>query len=135
VNATPTSAEDTIRRCVDAYNRCTTDWVDRYYAAGAEWLELPTRATPQGRSGSRDVLHAAAVSALAAFPDRQMVIGNLVAAGQQVAAELDWRGTAQRTIGTLQAGTAVRLRIASFFTVVDGLIVKHTDYCVPATPA
>jgi ketosteroid isomerase-like protein len=116
---------------VDAFNQRTSEWVDRYYAPRVEWIELPTRAAPQGRSGDRTALGAAAEAALAWFPDRQMAIRSLVAEGPHVAVELAWWGTAARALGDLQAGTTVRLRIASFFTIADGLIVKHTDYCVP----
>ncbi len=59
-----------------------------------------------------------------------MKIRNLVAQGQQVVLELEWSGTAAVALGSVKPGTLVRLRIASFFTVVDGLITKHTDYCV-----
>ena len=70
---------------------------------------------------------------MAVFPDRQLTIRSLVAQGQQVAAELDWCGTAARAIGPLGQGTVLRLRIASFFRVIDGQIATHTDYCVAAT--
>jgi hypothetical protein len=29
------------------------------------------------------------------------------------------------------AGTMIHFRAASFFKLVDGLIVKQTDYCIP----
>jgi ketosteroid isomerase-like protein len=131
VSANATPAEETIRRCVEAFNQRTSEWVDRYYEPDVQWVEFPTRAAPQGRIGDRAALRAAAEAALAWFPDRQMEIRSLVAEGTHVAAELAWWGTAARALGDLQTGTTVRFRIASFFTVADGLIVKHTDYCVP----
>jgi len=45
--------------------------------------------------------------------------------------EQEWQGTAAYTIGNYTAGRIARLRIASFFTLEDGLIVKQVDYCVP----
>ena len=130
MDASAQGNERAIRRCVELYNRRTTDWVDTCYAVDAEWTELPTAATPCGRGGKRSVLHAAAERALALFPDRQMKIRNLVAQGQQVVLELEWSGTAAAAVGSVKPGTLVRLRLASFFTVVDGLITKHKDYCV-----
>jgi ketosteroid isomerase-like protein len=124
-------AEETIRRCMDAYNERTSNWVGRFYAADADWMEMPTRALPLGRRGKRDALLAAAEAGLTAFPDRQMTILGLVAEGQHVAAELEWHGTAAAAFGPLPAGSTLRLRLASFFTVVNGLIVRQTDYCVP----
>jgi ketosteroid isomerase-like protein len=121
-------AEAVIRHCVEVHNRCTAEWVDTCYAADVEWVELPTAAAPGGRRGQRAELRAAAEAARAVFPDRQMRIRSLVAQGGQVAAEHDWWGTAASSIGPLRAGTTLRLRIASFFAVTDGLIVRHTDY-------
>lgn len=126
------TAEGTIRECLDAFNRCTSEWVETYYAENVEWVELPRQATPDGRRGGRREYRDAAEGALALFPDRQMTTVNLVSHGSRVAVELEWRGTAARSLGDMQAGTVVRARIASFFTVADGLIVKQTDYCVPA---
>lgn len=131
MDASAEVSERAIRRCVELYNRRTAEWVDACYAADAEWTELPTPAMPRGRGGKRAVLRAAAEKALALFPDRQMKIRNLVAQGQQVVLELDWSGTAAAAVGSIKPGAMLRLRIASFFTVVDGLITKHTDYCVP----
>ena len=130
MDASTEAAERTIRDCVDVFNRCTAEWVDRYYAADVEWAELPTAAIPQGRGGARAALRAAEEARLALFPDRRMRIRNLVAQGDQVVVELDWWGTAARAMGDVSAGATVRLRIASFFRVVDGRIVRHTDYCV-----
>jgi ketosteroid isomerase-like protein len=126
------ASEAAIRRCVELFNQCTVEWVDICYSPDADWTELPTRATPNGRAGKRTELRAAAERLLTLFPDRRLAIRSLVAQGQHVAAELDWSGTA--SVNTASAGAAVRLRIASFFTVVDGLITTHTDYCVPAGP-
>jgi ketosteroid isomerase-like protein len=125
-------AERTVRECVRAFNRGTVDWVDTYYSEDAEWNELPTPGRPRGRGGTRAVFRAAAEAALTLFPDRQMTIRNLVAGASHVAAELDWEGTAAGAIGNIAAGTKVRLRLASFFAVRDGLIVGQTDYCLPA---
>ena len=68
---------------------------------------------------------------LAAFPDRRMEILNLVAQGDQVVLELDWNGTAAVALGDLPVGTQVRLRVASFFSYVNGKIVRQVDYCAP----
>jgi ketosteroid isomerase-like protein len=49
-----------------------------------------------------------------------------------VVLEVEWRGTAAAAaVGGLSVGAQVRFRVASFFTLADGLIVRQTDYCVP----
>jgi len=130
VDASAEVSERAIRRCVELYNRCTGEWLDVCYAADAEWTELPTPAAPRGRGGKLAALRSASERALALFPDRQLKIRSLVAQGEQVAAGLEWSGTAAAALGSIEPGTMVRLRIASFFMVVDGLITRHTDYCV-----
>jgi ketosteroid isomerase-like protein len=126
------SSELIIRQCVDTFNKCTMEWLDKYYSSDVEWIELPTQAIPQGRRGQIDALRRAAGFALAAFPDRRMEILNIVSNDHIVAVELDWRGTASRQLGNVKEGGTVHLRIASFFEVIDGVITRHTDYCVPA---
>jgi ketosteroid isomerase-like protein len=121
--------ERAIRRCVELYNQRTQEWIDTCYAVDAEWTELPTPGLPHGRGGKRTALRAAAERALALFPDRQMKIRNLVAQGQQVVLEIEWWGTAVAAVGPNKPGDVLRLRLASFFTLADGLITKHTDYC------
>ena len=122
--------EAAARRCIALFNQCTLEWVDTCYAPAVAWTELPLPATPNGQGGDRTVLRATARRLLALFPDRQMEIRNLVAQGDQVVLELDWRGTAAFSVAGLQAGAPVRVRVATFLTFAQGLIVKQVDYCV-----
>ena len=123
--------EAAVRRCVDLFNKRTLEWVDTCYAETAEWVELPMPGTPEGRRGTRAILRETAERLLRFFLDRQMTIRNVVAQKDQVVLEVDWQGTAAAAVGSLNVGTVVRLRVTSFFTLVDGLIVKQTDYGVP----
>jgi ketosteroid isomerase-like protein len=123
--------ENAVRRCVELYNKRTLEYVDACFAEQAEWIELTTPGAPGGRQGNRDFMRETSRQRLVLFPDRQMSIRNLIARGDQVVLELDWWGTAAATMASFRAGVQVRMRIASFFTLVDGLIVKQTDYCVP----
>ena len=65
------------------------------------------------------------------YPNRQLRILNLVAQADQVALEQAWQGTAAAAYGGVSAGTIIRFQVASFFTRMDGLIIKQTDYCIP----
>ena len=126
--------EAAARRCIALFNRRTLEWVETCYAPNVEWIELPLPATPAGQHGDRAFLGQVARRLLVLFPDRQLEIRNLVAQRDQVVLELDWWGTAAATVGNLRAGSPVRLRVASFLTFADGLIVKQVDYCVPMPP-
>jgi predicted ester cyclase len=122
--------EKAIRRCVDLFNQRTLEWVDTCYAEKAEWIELPIAGISRGRQGSRAFLRETARSILQLYPDRQLRILNLVAQGDQVVLEQEWQGTAAAAVGGLRAEAKIRFRVASFFTLVDGLIMKQTDYCI-----
>jgi len=123
--------ESAIRRCVDLFNKRTVEWVDVCFAENAEWIELPIPGISRGRQGNRAFLREAAERLLRMYPDRQMSIRNLVAQGDQVVLELEWWGTAAAAVGGLNVGDQIRFRVASFFTLVDGLIVRQADYCIP----
>ena len=120
--------EETIRRCVERYNQGTAAWVDEFYGEAADWSELPTPQAPRGRSGGLDALREKAARELALFPDRKMRVLNLIAQNDQVVAELEWRGTSAAAEAGLPPGTAIRMRVASFFLLAGGKIVGHTDY-------
>jgi ketosteroid isomerase-like protein len=129
--AQETEAGAAARRFVAAYNRGTADWVDECHAETTVWSELPLPGTPDGRGGDRAALRLAAEQAVAAFPNRRMQIRNLVAAGAQVALELDWHGTAALALPGVVIGERVHLRVAMFLTYAHGNIVAQVDYCVP----
>jgi hypothetical protein len=123
--------ESAVRRCVELFNKQTTEWVDTCYAKNAEWIELPIPGISRGRKGNRAFLQENAEQILRLYPDRQMKILNIVAQGELVVLELEWRGTAAFAVGSLSVGSQVHFRVASFFTLTNGLIVRQTDYCVP----
>ena len=123
--------EIAVRRCVDLFNERTLKWVDTCFAENAEWIELPIPGISRGRQGNRAFLRETAERTLSLYPDRHMRIRNLIAQGDQVVLELEWWGTAAAAVGGLSVGAQIHFRVASFFTLVDGLIVRQTDYCVP----
>jgi len=123
--------EQAIRHCVELFNKCTLEWVDTCYAGAAEWNELPIPGISRGRQGKQAFLRETARRILQLYPNRQIRILNLVAQADQVVLEQDWQGTAAVAFGGVQPGELVRFRVASFFTLLDGLIIKQTDYCIP----
>jgi len=123
--------EIAVRRCVDLFNERTLEWVDTCFAENAAWIELPIPGISRGRQGNRAFLRETAEGTLSLYPDRHMSTRNLIAQGDQVVLELEWWGTAAAAAGGLSLGAQIHFRVASFFTLVDGLIVRQTDYCVP----
>jgi len=123
--------EQAVRRCVELFNQCTLEWMDRCYAANAEWAELPIPGISKGWQGDRAFLRETAGLVLRLYPDRQLRVLNLVAQAGQVVLEQDWQGTAAAAFGNVQLGEKVRFRVASFFSLADGLITRQTDYVTP----
>ena len=120
--------EQAIRDCVDLFNKCTLEWVDTCYAEEADWIELPVPGISRGRQGKRAFLRETAGHILMLYPNRQLRILNLVAQADQVVLDQAWQGTTAAAFGGVSAGTMIRFQVASFFTLVDGLIIKQTDY-------
>ena len=123
--------EQAIRQCVELFNKCTLDWVDTCYAEEAEWIELPIPGISRGRQGRLAFLRETAGRVLELYPDRQLRILNLVAQTDQGMLEQEWQGTTVTAAGGVSADITIRFRVASFFTLVDGMIIKQTDYCIP----
>jgi len=124
--------ETAARRCVDMFNRRDiAAWVKTCYAGDAQWIELPRQSTPAGQQGGPELIRSSGEAVLKLVPDRRMTIRGLIAQNDQVALEIDWRGTSAAPMGSLPAGSVIRYRVATILTFVDGLIVKEVDYCIP----
>ena len=121
-----------ILRCIELYNKCTLEWVDKCYSNKLEWIELPKPGTPQGRLGNFVFYRKSAEELLNLFPDRKINVLRIIAENDCVVLEQEWQGTASFTAGNYIAGRIAKLRVASFFTLENGLIIKQIDYCVSA---
>lgn len=116
-------------RCIKLYNKCTIEWVDNCYSRKLEWIELPTQSMPRGRKGDFAFFRESVKQLLRLFPDCKLKVIRSIAENDCVVLEQDWQGTAAFSIGKYVAGRVARLRVASFFTLENGLIVKQIDYC------
>jgi ketosteroid isomerase-like protein len=118
------------RRLVEIYNNGSPDWVDECHAATTEWIELPFLGGP-GRQGGFVELRKAAEDQVQNFPDRRMEILNLVAGADQAALEVEWSGTAARTMAWAEAGQKLRLRAVMMLKLANGRVVREVDYVIP----
>jgi len=128
-----TSAADNkqaLMRCIELFNQGTLEWVDTCYSDKLEWIELPKSGTPSGRRGDIAAFRQAAAQTLTLFPNRRLRVLSSVAESDCVAMEQEWQGTAASTVGDFVAARTATLRVASFFTLENGLIIKQIDYCV-----
>ncbi|HVN48005.1 MAG TPA: nuclear transport factor 2 family protein [Bacteroidota bacterium] len=118
-------------RCIELYNKCTLEWVDLCFSKQLEWIELPTATNLQGRKGDFAFYRTSAEQLLKIFPDRKLHVLKSVAEHDCIVLEQEWHGTAAITMGNYNAGRVAKCRVASFFTLKHGLIIKQIDYCAP----
>jgi hypothetical protein len=121
-----------IMRCIELFNKCTLEWVDTCFSKKLEWIELPSASSPQGRKGDFAIYRKIREQGLQVFPDRKLKVLNIIAEKDCVVLDQEWQGTLAIKAGDNVAGTVSKLRVASFFTLEDGLIIKQIDYCVPS---
>ena len=118
------------RKLVEIYNKGSPDWVNARHAATTEWIELPFLGGP-GRQGGFAELRKAAEDQAQNFPDRRMEILNLVAGDDQAALEVEWSGTATRTMAWAEAGQTLRLRAVMMLKMANGRVIREVDYVIP----
>ena len=121
-----------VLRCIDLFNKCNLEWIDLCYSAELDWHEYSNPTFPEGRKGNYDAYRKAAQQLLNLFPDRKLKVLSCVAEGEKVVLEQEWSGTLAVNTGTHKSGEIFKLRIASFFTLENGLIIKQNDYCAKA---
>jgi hypothetical protein len=121
-----------VLKCIELFNRCTLEWLDICYSEELDWIEFSNPSIPQGRKGDYSSFRNAAAQAIRLFPDRKLVVLNCIAEGNFVVMEQEWIGTLAIAVGIHNVGEISKLRIASFFTLKNGLIIKQIDYCAVA---
>ena len=122
--------ETIARKLMEFYNTGSPDWVDEFHAPNTVWVELPFLGG-SGRQGGFAELRKAADDQVANFPDRRMDLLNVVASGEQAALEVEWSGTAARSMAWAEAGESLRLRAAMILTFANGRVVREVDYVIP----
>jgi hypothetical protein len=122
-----------VLKCIELFNKCTLEWLDICYSEKLDWIEFSNPSIPQGRKGGYLSFHKAAEQAIRLFPDRKLVVLNSIAEDNIVVLEQEWSGTLALAAGNHKIGEISKLRIATFFTLENGLIIKQIDYCAVAT--
>jgi len=122
--------EAVARNLIAEYNKGSPDWVEACHAEDTVWVELPFLGGP-GRSGGRREIRQAAELQVANFPDRRMMLLNVVAGGEQAALEVEWTGTAAKDTAWAPKGTKLTLRAVLILAVRDGKVVREVDYVIP----
>ena len=120
--------KEAVYRCIDLFNKCTLEWVDACYSKELVWNELPTQSFPRGRSGGFNEFRNTADQTLRLLPDRILSVKKCVAEDDCVVFDQEFKGTVAVAMGNYKRGDNICLRIVTFFRLMNGLIIEHTDY-------
>jgi ketosteroid isomerase-like protein len=100
------------------------------------YIEHPSPMSPRGRTHGREEMVAGFLAGKDLLKDQQVEVLQLIVDGDHVAARSTWTGVVVHDVGTLKAGTRLTAHMAGFFTVRDGLVVRHETYdCYEPFPA
>jgi hypothetical protein len=120
--------KDVLLNCIQAFNKCNLDWLDIFYSKQIEWNEMPRLMFPKGRSGGYSEYKIAAESVLSIFPKRKLIVKRAVCENNIVILEQEFDAVAAKNIGNIMQGDEVKQMVLSIFELMNGLIVKQTDY-------
>jgi ketosteroid isomerase-like protein len=105
----------------------TVDW-DRWFAPDVIQEEFPNRLLPSGARRDLAGMRAAAERGRALLSQQEFRILEIVASGERVVVEAEWRGVVGRDAGPFTAGTELRTRYAQVIELRDGKIAGMRNY-------
>lgn len=100
----------------------------RFFHPDAVQREFPNALLPDGAVRDLSAVLSAAERGQKVLSEQDFEVLDAVAAGDQVALEVRWRGTLAVPLGDLPAGHRMRARIAVFLTFREGRIVSQHNY-------
>jgi hypothetical protein len=124
--------KQSVLKCIELFNKGNLEWLEICYSEQLDWIEFSNPSIPLGRKGDYSAFHRAAEQAIRLFPDRKLIVLNSIAEDNIVVLEQEWCGTLAIPAGNHNVGEISKLRIATFFTLEKGLIIKQIDYCAVA---
>ena len=126
---TTASNADRARRYIAAIESgATGDALAAFFTPDVVITELPNRFKPNGARSELPAILAAALRGQELMKDQCYEILSLIADGDRVALELDWRGTVAVPLGLLTPGTVMRDHVAVFLEFRDGRIATQRHY-------
>jgi ketosteroid isomerase-like protein len=125
--------EAAARRWLELWNERPPGWTNKVYAPDLRY-EAVYRFSPPRSVQGREKWEAASARAAQLFRGRTMTLRNLVADGDRVVVECDWRATAAADTPGAKAGEDLRLLITFWLTFADGKIteVRERSMLAPA---
>jgi ketosteroid isomerase-like protein len=120
---------ETALRFVKAVEQgATGDTLLQFFHPEIQQHEYPNRLFPKGAHRDAQALREASERGQQVLSAQRYEVRNALAAGDQVALELDWTGTLAIPVGSLPAGGKLHAMIGQFLTFRDGRIVSIRNY-------
>lgn len=120
---------DTVRRYLAALSeQVTGEELGRFFHDQVEQIEYPNRLTPEGAKRDKAALFAGAESGKRVTSNQRYEVKSIVAAGDLIAAEVEWSCTLEVPLGKLASGDTMRAHLAMFITLEDGRIRSLRNY-------
>jgi ketosteroid isomerase-like protein len=129
-SASPSASSEAVVRgyyAALAAGPATLDW-DRWFAPDVIQEEFPNRLLPSGARRDLAGLREAAERGQALLSHQEFRLLEVVASGQRVVVEAEWRGVVGRDAGPFTGGTELRTRFAQVIELRDGKIVCMRNY-------
>jgi ketosteroid isomerase-like protein len=103
-----------------------------FYSPDVVVQEFPNRIAPQGRIRRAADLRGPYEQGRQILQSQDYRVQRIVAAGDEVAVELEWSGILAVPVMNLPAGTEMKAFVAMFVTFSDGKITSQRNYdCYP----
>jgi ketosteroid isomerase-like protein len=120
---------DTVRRYLAALSeQVTGEELGRFFHDQVEQIEHPNRLTPEGARRDKAALLAGAESGKRVTSNQRYEVKTMIAAGDLVAAEVDWSCTLRVPLGKLASGDTMRARLGMFLELEAGQIRSLRNY-------
>ena len=105
----------------------TLDW-DHWFTADVVQEEFPNRLLPEGARRDLAAMREAALRGQALMAEQAFELFDVLASGDKVMVEAEWRGTVGRDVGPFTAGMRLRTRFAQVLELRMGKIAALRNY-------
>ena len=119
----------TARAYIEALNQNSSGQeLARFFHEQVVQEEFPSRLVPGGQSHDRASLLERSGRAGELLLWHRYELRSVMAAGNDVALELEWRGVMKKSFGPLREGQELRAAVAVFLELEDGRIRRQRNY-------
>ena len=117
-------------RYIEFCNDPTTDaeGLREFYADDLVWQEMPHQFAPAGRTHDLAGMQAAFTAGQKLMTEQHYSLDNVVASDNAAALQISWKMALAQDLGKLAAGTQLSGKLAIFFHLRNGKIIRQSDY-------